>query len=350
PGVAKDVANAWRILAENDEVFTYAKSESTDFAEIANGTGAIFAEPEPGSVGADVERAWRVYPLDDGGQPDKSKPAYVIHYKSGAVQLTIKNFTEGDAGSAAYAAVGNYAFNNGIVFEPDGFGLTQAAIERRLENLISLALKFGSTDFIRLSPNQLKAFKMKWRDGDTAFNTEQMLMASYNALAAKFPEIKDYTYDLNTGARKSDVGAMGRDEPGTEGIVARARAAGARAGERTVARAIFTNTFASEPTGKARRELVGSLGERSGRALGDNALAKSLYSRAEPSRTGVPMADAKAVIAAIREALPTAPPIQMHDSVRRAPENLRRLIRQAGADNDVEAVYHEGEIHVFPGN
>jgi hypothetical protein len=74
------------------------------------------------------------------------------------------------------------------------------------------------------------------------------------------------------------------------------------------------------------------------------------FSRAQPGRNGVPMGDAKAVIAAIREALPTAPPIQIHDSVRKAPENLRRLIRQAGAENDVEAVYHEGEIHVFPSN
>nr|HPL80663.1 hypothetical protein [Burkholderiaceae bacterium] len=77
---------------------------------------------------------------------------------------------------------------------------------------------------------------------------------------------------------------------------------------------------------------------------------RNQFSRAQPGRTGVPMQDAKAIVAAIREAMPTAPAINVHDSVKKAPENLRRLIRQAGADNDVEAVYHDGEIHVFPGN
>ena len=67
-------------------------------------------------------------------------------------------------------------------------------------------------------------------------------------------------------------------------------------------------------------------------------------------RIGICLADAKAVGATIREALPTAPEIVLHDSVRRAPEDLRLLIRRAGAENDVEAVYHDGEIHVFPGN
>lgn len=75
----------------------------------------------------------------------------------------------------------------------------------------------------------------------------------------------------------------------------------------------------------------------------------SAFSRGR-RQTGVPMQDAKAVVDAIREALPNAPPIYIHETVRQAPAALRADIRAAGADNDVEAAFHAGEIHVFPGN
>jgi ADP-Ribosyltransferase in polyvalent proteins len=64
---------------------------------------------------------------------------------------------------------------------------------------------------------------------------------------------------------------------------------------------------------------------------------------------GVAMADAKAVVAAVRTASPTAPPIVLHGTISDAPETLQRVIAQAGA-TDVEAAYHEGAIHVFPNN
>jgi N12 class adenine-specific DNA methylase len=65
---------------------------------------------------------------------------------------------------------------------------------------------------------------------------------------------------------------------------------------------------------------------------------------------GVPMDDAQALAAAIREAFPAAPPIFVHESVDKAPAALRAAIKKAGAMGDVEAAFHEGEIHVFPQN
>lgn len=97
----------------------------------------------------------------------------------------------------------------------------------------------------------------------------------------------------------------------------------------------------------AETQVKSALGNR---GTFDPSKKDILYSRAPGTTTGVPMEDARALTAAIREALPTAPPIQVHDSVKKAPETLRALIRKAGAENDVEAVYHEGEIHVFPSN
>ncbi|MFZ5565976.1 MAG: hypothetical protein ACOY95_03135 [Pseudomonadota bacterium] len=65
---------------------------------------------------------------------------------------------------------------------------------------------------------------------------------------------------------------------------------------------------------------------------------------------GIPMADAKAAVALIRKALPKAPAIHLYESLDKAPSAVVDAIEQQGARDDVEAVYHGGEIHAFPGN
>jgi hypothetical protein len=118
--------------------------------------------------------------------------------------------------------------------------------------------------------------------------------------------------------------------------------------------ALKSNGFRWSPTNNAwQRQLTGNA-----RYAAEQVLDKHYPKAGEPDaqfsrrnqNQGVPMPDAKALVSAIREALPTAPPIQIHDSVKKAPEGLRRAIRAASADSDVEAAYHDGEIHVFPGN
>lgn len=76
------------------------------------------------------------------------------------------------------------------------------------------------------------------------------------------------------------------------------------------------------------------------------AAPDALFSRA--TGAGLPLADAQASVAAIREALPSAPPIDVHATLEDAPAELQAIIRRAGAANDVEGVYWQGRIHVFP--
>lgn len=71
----------------------------------------------------------------------------------------------------------------------------------------------------------------------------------------------------------------------------------------------------------------------------------SLFSRGRGA--GIALNDAKAVVAAIREANPSAPPIHLLDSVNKAPDKLLSDIKKASAQHDVEAAYHDGEIYVF---
>lgn len=73
-------------------------------------------------------------------------------------------------------------------------------------------------------------------------------------------------------------------------------------------------------------------------------------SRADSFGTGIPLRDAQAVAANIRRALPGAPPIHVHERLNQAPKALQQMIRSRNAEGDVEAAFHEGEVHVFPQN
>ena len=81
----------------------------------------------------------------------------------------------------------------------------------------------------------------------------------------------------------------------------------------------------------------------------DRSESDTPFSRASTGR-GIPESDARNLASILRAALPKAPPIIIHDSVDKAPQSLRDAIYAEGAERDVEAAYHEGEIHVFPGH
>lgn len=85
-------------------------------------------------------------------------------------------------------------------------------------------------------------------------------------------------------------------------------------------------------------------------SAGLNVAKGPVFARSNPSGKGVHIHDAAAIVAAVRAALPTAPPIHIMESIDKAPEGLREFIIKNGAENDVEAALHAGEIYVFPGN
>jgi hypothetical protein len=79
----------------------------------------------------------------------------------------------------------------------------------------------------------------------------------------------------------------------------------------------------------------------------DDAGNVAMYSRRR-STAGISMRDAEAIKAAVHAALPNAPEIVLHDAVGKAPHDLLVQIRAEGAQDDIEAVYWNGKIHVFP--
>ncbi|WP_268987221.1 hypothetical protein [Teredinibacter turnerae] len=78
------------------------------------------------------------------------------------------------------------------------------SFRRRLENMISSALKFGTTKHWWLHEGREEGGPLvpaiKWKDGDGAFNLAQMIKVSYSAVVRLFPEIRDLRYNPETDA------------------------------------------------------------------------------------------------------------------------------------------------------
>ena len=74
-----------------------------------------------------------------------NKKMVVVAQKGSNVWVNASQLSEGSRGKEVYNLVANYAHNNDLVFIGDPVGLSDRAMTRRLENMLSSALKFGTT-------------------------------------------------------------------------------------------------------------------------------------------------------------------------------------------------------------
>jgi hypothetical protein len=303
------LAATFSTIASFDEAFQRPVSASTDPASIAEDiAGADFSVRQ---LNADMPAEW----ADQGAPlvweifPPKSTVRSGKLFDDGkSVWLDVGHLLPGvDEGNAFYEIAATYAHNNGRVFIGDPRGLSPKAFFRRLENMISSALKFGTTDHLRphegqvnpgeyfrtKAPERNEAFAaevadlaLDWKPGDTAHNLKSMLLASYNAAAKFMPEALDVVYDFDR--RAFYRGSQQVDRASLQGLARRAVGDGAGAGERyyagsaTTARVALVNSVV-----RATREggwdgvLDNLVRQLSGAGL-DPELRRILYAR-EPA-------------------------------------------------------------------
>lgn len=273
-----DLLLAYTLLAQNDESFQLPISEKKDLVDIFNEVvGGMKIKEMGGSRKASLVNSWAIV------LPNYEN-AYV--YQDGkTVWIDVSKSLEGQKGKEIYNAVANFAFNNGFVFRGDPAGLSKEAQSRRLENMISSALKFGTTDHLWPHDEQLKTRAgvpaIKWKDGDDAHNLEQMILASYEFVKKQFPEISNLIYDYKTdqfieektgevwdekqfnklatiyNEKPSDVisGKLPKRKRDSDGNPV-------TAGRTTLERAVFTHTFSRPESSKEeRRRLLAKIGE-----------------------------------------------------------------------------------------
>lgn len=259
---------AWTLLAQDDLAFQLPVSEKKTLEGIFNDVAPgvqIKRAPEFDDDGAKV---WAL-------NPDKDVLA-LVYEKGDSVWIDVADYSPGQSGSEVYNAVANYAYNTGKTFIGDPAGLSDKAMARRLENMISSSLKFGTTNHLRPHEKQERGGAgvppINWRAGDDAHNLKEMINASYHATLNQFPEIQGMRYNPDTdqieGIKDGKIYSPGALKKIAAGKRNSGIASGqpVTAGRKTLERAILTHTV-SRATRQEQLNVLARLGMQSSERL-----------------------------------------------------------------------------------
>ncbi len=262
-----DIEFAREVLSElgaEDGFFRHPLSKSTSLQTVMSEVypdskyvGDATREDERTESGADKRTLFR----NEHGKD------FYVYEKGREVWIDVSRFDEGEQGGSVYAAVGNYAHNAKKVFIGDPAGLSEAAVVRRTKHMLGLALRFGTTDFIEPSPEQLLGDKekgiapIKWGNNDVE-NTRNLIDTFISNTENKYPQLAGYSYDFG---RREFIDADGRPvsgerfSEGAKGQVARrARTGAATLRAFILAKSLVQSASRQESRGILQRVLNGS--------------------------------------------------------------------------------------------
>jgi len=228
------IQQVWKKLSVHDNLFKFKKNNETSIE--GNVLSAMNGEDEDGkSVSAKskikeievpeemakkdgVVKAWEVVSgFDDN-------PAFIYEADDGRVWLNVSNFKSGSSGGAAlYTGVLDYAAKNkGVRLIGDPYGVTDIAMIRRTELMLSAAIRHGGrTDFMEPSneqkyPNLYKGklghndyfleeySPVKWGDND-AQNIDNLIKSAQDNISLFVPEVNNVHYNFTTGELEIDL-------------------------------------------------------------------------------------------------------------------------------------------------
>lgn len=268
------VTAALKIMAPNDDMYQYPISKRKTVAGITR-------EIEPG---------WQVHEEDtDDGKvtvvSTNDSWAWIKTPGDGTVHINVGALFPGTGGSAIYHIAANYAYNNGLVFEGDPQGLTKASIIRRTENMLSSALKFGTTRHLRPAEEQ----SLPWREGDDDQNLRTLVRASERNMEQQYPGLKDLRYNFDT-RRVVDSNGNPLSENDFRRAVDGTRNADARAGRATVTRAALFNTLVSPEGREVWDGILAKTGGQPGSFSVEGDLAGAFYAQSRSTEQARPSA------------------------------------------------------------
>jgi hypothetical protein len=263
-------------LATNEELFFYPKSRASDLKTVLREIGPMFQyEGEISARDVPDPRAAHGYMVSVNG-----RDAIVLENES-EVWVNFTDVGEGSGGSALYAAVADYAHNSGRVFIGDPEGLSDIALRRRTENMLSSALKHGTTRHMAPHPRQIEGDAklgvppLHWNEGSYVGNIRSLIENSIESMAHHVPEIRNGTYDFGTGTFRTGEGQPISDESFDAWATTR-RGRAARAGSRTLKRGLLLNTLLHR-AGEERPGLLAQILRRNGELVAGTQLAGVFY-------------------------------------------------------------------------
>jgi hypothetical protein len=138
---------------------------------------------------------------------------FFVYRTDDEVWFDVSRLKEGEAGNALYAAMGDYAINSGRKFIGDPAGLSEVALRRRTDAMLSSAFKHGTTKHLKPHDYQLRGDEslgvppLRWREDDHLANMQALIDVSVESLAHHVPEFRRARYDFDTGTFRNAQGA-----------------------------------------------------------------------------------------------------------------------------------------------
>lgn len=337
PRFSPATARAWQALADIPGTFQRQRTDAKSFEDIARAIlpdaeviefedGATITVPpmkdKDGQVAKDAE-----------GNPGKPK-AVTMTILDGQLAMDASQLQEGvHRGSALYSIALAYAHNNGVVFIPDPADVSEAAMQRRGEHMLSSALKYGTTR--HMVPHEDQG--LDWRPGDDQHNVLELIRASADNVLDNIPETESLDYDWDSG-RFIDTAAGGK--PVTTADFERIAESGAgrkaRAGVSTLRRGVVSRSLERRAGTPAWRGVVARLLQLGRAGLRGSQLEGILYGRGAASK-GTDPARLRALFKGTAARLKDAHGIdlQVLDSADALPQSIRD---QDDYDDTVQAV------------
>ena len=280
-------ATVMRELAKVDDLFQNPRSDAKTLDGVI-GDIVFGFEKIPNVPISEAERALGAV-TKSGWRNEDGFDFFVLEDGDGQVWMDISNFAPGLRGSAPYAAVANYAHNVGKVFIGDPSGLSNDALRRRTEAMLSSAIKFGTTRHLEPHKRQLEGDPdlgippMEWTYGDDAANVASLINASIANTTNLTPEIANARFDFDTGTFRDAQGQRLSDEILDGWRRSDRRIREARASYSTIRRGVFLKSLAQAERGERPRLLEQALREL--RQLVESGdLKATLYNRPGQSR------------------------------------------------------------------
>lgn len=204
-------------LAGNYEIFRYPVSSAStvkrSFVEFM--PDAVFVGDRADGIEALVNGAEHKYLLRTVRGHD-----FHVYVSDDEVWIDVSELEEGEGGSNIYAAVAGYALNTGREFIGDPAGMSDIALRRRTEAMLSSALKHGTTRHLRPHPRQedgdaaLGVPPLKWVMGDDLGNVRRLIEVSSESLFHYLPAFREARYDFSTRTFRT-----GEGQPLTDGML-----------------------------------------------------------------------------------------------------------------------------------
>lgn len=199
-----------KLIASHDEAFQQPKAVGKTVESIGKEIDPKYkVDKLPDSLARtkDADKAWEIH------VPDSPYRSGYLLERRGKVWIDVSRLVEGiDSGNKIYGIAADYAHNTGKVLIGDPNGLSHTAFFRRTENMISSALKYGTTDHLapheaQINPKEYYAHKdfedaknlraIDWEAGNMPHNLREMMYTSYKFVYDRVPEIKDIVYDFD---------------------------------------------------------------------------------------------------------------------------------------------------------